>query len=149
MGDFKNEKSTARYVLRLVKEKLAKLRKYLETAKKKAAEQKKVIAEKFVDPTLPKYKGLKDALKCDPAAGPSEWCKSEEMMVRCGVTRESCDTYNFKKLAVPPHMAPEGTKATKETWQTATFKDFKKGDTVDARSEVEKKTELTPDEQDK
>ena len=149
VGDFKNEKSTARYVLRLVKEKLAKLRKYLETAKKKAAEQKKVIAEKFVDPALPKYKGLKDALKCDPTAGPSEWCKSEEMMVRCGVTKESCDTYNFKKLAVPPHMVPEGSKATKEHWKTASFKDFKKGNTVDARSEVEKKVDLTPDEQDK
>ena len=71
VGTFKNEKSTAAYVVKLVKEKLVKLRKYLETAKKKAAEQKKVIAEKFVDPTLPKYKGLKDALKCDPTAGPS------------------------------------------------------------------------------
>ena len=110
--------------MKLVKEKLVKLRKYLETAKKKAAEQKKVIAEKFVDPTLPKYKGLKDALKCDPAAGPSEWCKSEEMMVRCGVTKESCDTYNFKKLAVPPHMVPEGSKATKGAMEDRLLQGF-------------------------
>ena len=149
VGDFKNEKSTANYVLKLVKEKLVKLRKYLETAKKKAAEQKKVIAEKFVDPALPKYKGLKDALKCDPAAGPSEWCKSDEMMVRCGVTKESCDTYHFKKLALPPHLVPEDAKGTKKEWKTASYKDFKTGNTVDARSDLEKRTELTPDEQDK
>ena len=65
-----------------------------------------------------------------------------------GVTKESCDTYNFKKLAVPPPWY-QGSKATKEHWKTASFKDFKKGNTVDARSEVEKKVELTPDEQDK
>ena len=46
-------------------------------------------------------------------------------------------------------MVPEGSKATKEHWKTASFKDFKKGNTVDARSEVEKKVDLTPDEQDK
>merc|ERR1712100_753825 len=83
VGDFKNERSTAEYVIKMVKSKIVKLRKFLE-------------------PDLPLYHGLKEALECDPNASPEEWCKSPKMMVRCGVTKESCDTFHFQKLAMPP-----------------------------------------------
>merc|ERR1711871_1409122 len=141
VSDFKNEKSTASYVM-----KMEKLRKFLESAKKNAEAKKKVVAKKFVDPDLPKYKGLKDALLCDPNASPGEWCKTPEMMTRCGVTKESCDTYHFQTLAMPPHKIPENKKGQKDTWETTTYKDYKNGQpTVDARSEAEKKRDMTPD----
>ena len=135
-------------MIKMVKSKIVKLRKFLEIAKNREALKKKVVAEKFVDPDLPLYHGLKEALECDPNASPEEWCKSPKMMVRCGVTKESCDTFHFQKLAMPPHETPQADQATKTDWKTTKYKEYKAGQTtVDARSEAEKKRDLTPDEQ--
>jgi hypothetical protein len=148
VGDFKNERSTAEYVIKMVKSKIVKLRKFLESAQNREALSKKNVTEHFVDPDLPLYHGLKEALECDPNASPEEWCKSPKMMVRCGVTKESCDTFHFQKLAMPPHATPEADQATKTDWKTTKYKEYKAGQkTVDARSEAEKKRDLTPDEQ--
>jgi len=150
VGNFKNEKATAQYVATMVKKKIVQLRKFLETAKKARDAKKKLVAEKFVDPELPKYKGLSDALQCDPNATPAEWCKSPEMMVRCGVTKESCDTYHFQTLAMPQHKVPQSPQGDATSWPTTQWKDHKRGQpSVDARSEAEIKRDMTPDEQDK
>lgn len=148
VGNFKNEKTTAQYVAKMVKKKIVQLRKFLETAKKARDAKKKVVAEKFVDPDLPKYKGLDDALQCDPNATPAEWCKTPEMMVRCGVTKESCDTFHFQTLAMPPHKIPEKAVGDATSWPTTQWKDHKAGQpSVDARSEAEKKRDMTADEE--
>lgn len=150
VGNFKNEKSTAQYVAKMVKKKIVQLRKFLETAKKARDAKKKVVAEKFVDPDLPKYKGLPDALQCDPNATPDKWCETPEMMVRCGVTKESCDTFHFQTLAMPPHKVPEKAKGDATSWASTTWKDHKNGQpSEDARSEAEKKRDMTADEANK
>jgi hypothetical protein len=147
VGNFKNEKSTAQYVTKMMKKKIVQLRNFLETAKKARDAKKKVVAEKFVDPELPKYKGLPDALQCDPNATPDKWCETPEMMVRCGVTKESCDTFHFQTLAMPPHKVPEKTQGDATSWATTQYKDHKKGQpSVDARSEAEQKRDMTADD---
>lgn len=75
-------------------------------AKQEAKKKDEQLAQNFTDPDLPEYHGLPDALKCDPNSSPEEWCKTPDMMVRCGVTKESCDTYHFKNRAFPEHVVP-------------------------------------------
>merc|ERR1712098_502821 len=100
------EKKQATYVMRLLKKKIEKLKKILAFAKQEAKKKDEQLAQNFADPDLPEYHGLPDALKCDPNSSPEEWCKTPDMMVRCGVTKESCDTYHFKNRAFPEHVVP-------------------------------------------
>lgn len=104
--DLVHEKKQAAYVLNLLKVKIAKLKKFLAAAKLDAEKKQNQLAQNFTDPELPTYQGMPDALKCDPNSSPEEWCKTPEMMVSCGVTKESCETYHFKNKAFPENVVP-------------------------------------------
>jgi hypothetical protein len=134
-GDLKQEKKQAQYVVSLLNRKLDVLAKYLAKAKAVAETKDAIIKANFTDPDLPKYEGMPFALKCDPLSTPEEWCKSPEMMVRCGVTKESCDTYHFKSTAIP-NMEVVPSTTSKEVsgthWPKATRTTGK--NVVDARS---------------
>jgi exonuclease VII small subunit len=97
----KKEKSQAGYIVSLLTKKLDALAEYMKKAKAVVEAKDAIIKANFTDPDLPKYEGLPFALKCDPNSTPEQWCSSPEMMVRCGVTKESCDTYKFKSTAIP------------------------------------------------
>lgn len=104
--DLVHEKKQASYVLKMLKLKIGKLKKFIATAKLDAQRKQEQLAQNFTDPELPVYQGMPDALKCDPNSSPEEWCKTPEMMVRCGVTKESCETYRYKSKMTPENVVP-------------------------------------------
>ena len=90
---------------------------------------------------------MPDALKCDPNSSPEEWCKTPEMMVRCGVTKESCETYHFKNKAFPENVVPVDPtgKGNSKEWAAMGPTKGKKGDpsVVDIRNTNDLKSDGT------
>jgi hypothetical protein len=145
--DLVHEKKVASYVLNLLKQKISKLKKFLAAAKLDAEKKQDQLAQNFTDPELPVYHGMPDALKCDPNSSPEEWCKTPEMMVRCGVTKESCETYHFKNKAFPENVVPVDPtgKGNSKEWAAMGPTKGKKGDpsVVDIRNTNDLKSDGT------
>merc|ERR1712072_1321261 len=70
-----------------------------------------------------------------------------EMMVRCGVTKESCETYHFKNKAFPENVVPVDPtgKGNSKEWAAMGPTKGKKGDpsVVDIRNTNDLKSDGT------